>query len=242
MLERVANQRRITEGDPLLPVVLREVRAFCASNVDPARIDHDGRIGADLLSAIAEQGWFGLTVPEEQGGVGLSLHSATRVIAELAGHDGSVGTCVGLHSGLALHSLLHLGSEALRARYLPSIVEGKRLCAFAATEPGAGSDIASVKTTLREVDGKLRLSGSKCYVTNGALCGLITVLARSPGLGGAKAGHSLVAVDPRWPGVSRGAEEHQLGLKGSSTITITIKRGASIGNTPRNVAICAFWL
>lgn len=211
---------RAVAQDPSLPLILREVRAFCAENVDSARIDRDGRIGGDLLAAIAAQGWFGLTVPEEHGGAGLSLLSATQVVAELAGHDGSVGTCVGLHSGLALHGLLHRGSDALRARYLPSIAEGKRLCAFAATEPGAGSDIASVKTTLTERDGKLRLSGSKCYVTNGGLAGLVTVLARSPGLGGAKAGHTLVAVDPKWPGVVRGAEEHKLGLKGSSTITI----------------------
>jgi len=219
-LEQVAKQTVIAADDPLLPVILREVRAFCAANVDSARIDRDGRLGGDLLGAIAAQGWFGLTVPEEHGGVGLSLAGATRVVSELAGHDGSVGTCVGLHSGLALHALLHVGTDALRARYLPSIAEGTRLCAFAATEPGAGSDIASVKTTLTEVDGRLRLSGSKCYVTNGALAGLVTVLARSPGLGGARAGHTLVAVDPRWPGVRRGPEEHKLGLKGSSTITI----------------------
>lgn len=219
-IEQIARERQAVAEDPLLPVILREVRAFCAANVDSARIDRDGRIGGDLLSAIAAQGWFGLTVPEEQGGVGLAMLSAARVIAELAAHDGSVGTCVGLHSGLALHGLLFRGSDALRAKYLPSIAEGKRLCAFAATEPNAGSDIASVKTTLTEVNGALRLTGSKCYVTNGALAGLLTVLARSPGMGGAKAGHTLVAVDPKWPGVTRGAEEHKLGLKGSSTITI----------------------
>lgn len=200
--------------------MLREVQSFCAAHVDPARIDRDGRLGAELLGGLAAQGLFGLTTPEEHGGAGLRLHSATQIIAELAAHDGSVGTCVGLHSGLGLHALLHVGSEELRARYLPGIAAGERLCAFAATEPGAGSDIASVKTTLSERDGGLRLSGSKCYVTNGALAGLITVLARSPGLGGAKAGHTLVAVDPRWPGVRLGAEEHKLGLKGSSTITI----------------------
>ncbi len=206
--------------EPSLPSILKEVRAFCGRHVDSARIDKEGRLGSDLLAAIAEQGWFGLTTPAEHGGAGLSMAASTRVVSELAAHDGSLGTCVGLHSGLALHGLLHQGSEALRARYLPEIAEGQRICAFAATEPSAGSDISAVKTTLAEVDGELRLSGSKIYVTNGGMAALVTVLARSPGLGGAKAGHTLVAVDTRWPGVKKGAEEKKLGLKGSSTITI----------------------
>lgn len=219
-LQQAAKPARRAAPEPLLPVVLREVRGFCAAHVDSARIDRDGALGADLLGAIAAQGWFGLTVPERFGGVGLSLAATTQVIAELAGRDGSMGTCVGLHSGLAMHALLHGARPALAAKYLPEIAEGRRICAFAATEPEAGSDIASVKTTLVDSGGGLRLSGSKCYVTNGGLAGLVTVLARSPGLGGAKAGYTLVAVDPRWRGVVRGPEEHKLGLKGSSTITI----------------------
>jgi alkylation response protein AidB-like acyl-CoA dehydrogenase len=206
--------------EPSLPSILREVRSFCAKHVDPAHLDKEGKLGGDLLALVAEQGWFGLTTPAEHGGAGLSMAASSRIIAELASHDGSLGTCVGLHSGLALHGLVHQGSEALRARYLPEIAEGKRICAFAATEPGAGSDISAVKTTLSEVDGKLRLTGSKVYVTNGGMASLVTALARSPGLGGAKAGHTLVLVDTRWPGVKKGAEEKKLGLKASSTITI----------------------
>lgn len=206
--------------EPLLPSILREVQHFCAKHVDSEHIDKEGRLGGDLLAAVAEQGWFGLGVPAEHGGSGLSMAAAARVVAELAAHNGSLGTCVGLHSGLALHSLLHRGSEELKARYLPEVAEGKRICAFAATEPSAGSDISAVKTTLSERDGALRLTGSKIYVTNGGMAGLVTALARSPGLGGAKAGHTMVIVDTKWAGVTKGAEEKKLGLKGSSTITI----------------------
>lgn len=206
--------------DPMLSSLLDEVRAFCRANIDSARIDREARIDGDLLAAIAAQGWFGLTTPEDFGGVGLSLASATAVIAELASHDASVGTCVGLHSGLGLHALLHSATPAVRARYLPEIAEGRRIVAFAATEPGAGSDISSVRTTLSREGSALRLRGTKCFVTNGGIAGLCTVLARSPGLGGARAGHTLVLVDPRWAGVRRGAEEKKLGLKGSSTITL----------------------
>lgn len=200
--------------------IVASVRAFCRARVDSARIDREARIDGDLLAAIGEQGFFGLTVPEEYGGIGLSLAAVAPVIAELAAHDGSVSTCVGLHSGLAMHALLHEASPALRARYLPSVAAGRRILAFAATEPGAGSDIASVRTRLRAEGDGLVLRGSKCFVTNGGIAGLVTVLAASPGIGGARAGHTLVLIDPRWPGVHRGVEERKLGLKGSSTITI----------------------
>jgi alkylation response protein AidB-like acyl-CoA dehydrogenase len=173
------------------------------------------------LDELAARGLFGLSVPERFGGAGLSLAAATRVISELAEHNGSVGTCVGLHSGLALHALLHHATPSAQARYLPEVARGRRIAAFAATEPGAGSDISSVRTTLSESGGRLWLDGAKSYVTNGGLCGLLTVLARSPGLGGARAGHTLVLVDPASPGVARGREESKLGLKGSSTLTLT---------------------
>ncbi len=208
------------EERELLPAMLTEVQSFCRERVDGERIDREGQLGEELLSAVAERGWFGLTVPERFGGSGLSLAAATRVVSELASHNGSLGTCVGLHSGLAMHALLHLGSDEQQQRHLPGVAEGHTILSFAATEPNAGSDISGVRTTLAERDGGLRLDGSKCFVTNGGLCGLVTVLARSPGLGGARAGHTLVLVDPRSPGVSRSREEHKMGLKGSSTITI----------------------
>ncbi len=209
-----------TDDAALLPAILDGVRSFCATHIDGARIDREGRLGSDVLREIADRGWFGLTVPEEFGGAGLSVDSATRVVSELAANNGSLGTCIGLHSGLAMHALLTRGASPAQKRFLPEIAAGERITAFAATEPGAGSDISSVRTTLSERAGKLWLDGSKCYVTNGGICGLVTVLARSPGLGGARAGHTLVLVDPRAPGVVRGREEDKLGLKGSSTVTI----------------------
>lgn len=204
----------------LLPAMLHEVRSFCSELVDGQRIDREGALGPALLGAAAERGWFGLTVPAEHGGAGLSLAAAARMVTELAAHDGSLGTCVGLHSGLALHALLHAGSRDLQAHYLPEVAAGRRIAAFAATEPNAGSDISAVRTRLSEVGGRLILNGSKCYVTNGGLCGLVTVLTQSPGLGGARAGHTLILVDPEWPGVTRGREEHKMGLRGSSTMTL----------------------
>ncbi len=207
------------EGE-LLGTVLSEVREMCATHVDSARIDREGRLGTELLQRVAERGWFGLTVPEQYGGSALSLAAATRVIAELAGANGSLGTCIGLHSGLALHALLHVASPEAKSKYLNEVASGRCIAAFAATEPGAGSDIAAVKTTLVDRGDRLELNGGKCYVTNGGLAGVLTVLAQSPGLGGARAGHTLVLVDAAAHGVSRSGEENKLGLKGSSTVSV----------------------
>ncbi|MCU0692215.1 MAG: acyl-CoA dehydrogenase family protein [Polyangiaceae bacterium] len=203
-----------------LDAILREVQRFGRKHVDGAAIDRRGALGPELLGAIAERGWFGLTIPEAHGGAGLSLSAATRVVSELCFFNGSLGTCVGLHSGLALFGLIHLASPELQARYLPEIAAGERIAAFAATEPNAGSDIGAMRTLLAEHDGKLLLRGSKCYVTNGGFANVLTVVASSPGMGGARSGHTIVVVDPSWPGVTRQGEEHKLGLKGSSTITI----------------------
>ena len=196
------------------------VDRFCASEVDSLAIDREMRLGRKLLDRVGELGLFGVTIPVEHGGAGLSMLATTRVIAQLARTDGSLATTVGLHAGLALAAIGERGAPALRARYLPDVAVGKRIAAFAATEPEAGSDIASLRTIAEVRDGALRLTGEKVYVTNGGFAGMMTVLARTPGLGGARAGTSLLLVDPSWPGVQRGREEYKMGLKGSSTVTI----------------------
>jgi alkylation response protein AidB-like acyl-CoA dehydrogenase len=218
--EALRTDARGPDEHDVLSTLLSEVRRFCGKSVDGAAIDARGKLGDEILSAVAERGWFGLTIPEAYGGAGLTLKAACRVVTELASFNGSLGTCVGLHSGLALYSLIHLASDSLKERYLPEIASGQRIAAFAATEPSAGSDIGAMQSLLREEGGKLLLRGSKCYVTNGALAGMLTTVAKSPGLGGARAGHTLMVIDPAWPGVTRHGEEHKLGLKGSSTITI----------------------
>lgn len=216
----IAQPSRDPDEGEVLGTLLGEVRRYGRTHVDSAAIDKRGALGKEMLGQVAEQGWFGLTIPEHLGGAGLSMKAATSVVTELCTFNGSLATCVGLHSGLGLYCLIKLASPALQQKYLPHVASGERIAAFAATEPNAGSDIASVRTTLTESDGKLLLNGTKCYVTNGGLCGVLTVLASSPGLGGARSGHTMVLVDPSWPGVLRGAEENKLGLKGSSTITI----------------------
>jgi alkylation response protein AidB-like acyl-CoA dehydrogenase len=205
-----------------LPLVMSETKRLAKALCDPAKIDDDGFLPESLRARFAEAGLFGLTIPEAHGGSGFSLKAACAVIAEIASVERSSAIMVGLHSGLGSRPLVELGSEDLSTRYLPEMAAGNRIAAFAATEAEAGSDLSSIRTTGTLTDAGLRLDGEKVYVTNGGFARVFTVLARTPGLGGARA-HSLVLVPAETPGVSIGPEEDKLGIRGSSTITLGLE-------------------
>lgn len=199
--------------DPLL----RSVREYTRRHVHALDIDGAHRIPTEVLHGLAELGLFGVTLPEEFGGAGLTALDATRVVATLAEADRSVATTVGLHLGLGTRGLVAWGTRAQHEQWLPSLASGERIAAFATTEPNSGSDLSALECTARPKDGGLVLNGNKIYVTNGGLCGLLTVTASTPGLGGAARGTSVFLIDPKRPGVVRQPEERKLGLRGSST-------------------------
>jgi acyl-CoA dehydrogenase len=203
----------------VLEMVLAQARRFAAREIDPIAFDTAAKIPREVLTAAGHAGFFGLPIEEKYGGMGLSLGQTCKVISELASRDGSFATSVGLHSGLGTRGLVAFGSPALKERLLPKLAAGEMVASFAATETGAGSDLMAIRTTLSPVDGGLRLDGEKNYVTNGGFAKLFTVLARSPQLGGARS-HCLVCVPRETPGVVIGAEEHKMGLRGSSTVTV----------------------
>lgn len=202
-----------------LPLVLGESNRLVREHADAAEIDREGRLPEALRTRVAEAGLFGLTVPEAHGGAGFSLKSACAVVAEIARVERSTAIMIGLHSGLGTRPLVELGDEALKARLLPEIASGACIAAFAATEAQAGSDLTGIRTTGSVEGDELRIDGEKVYVTNGGFAGCYSVLARTPGLGGARA-HSLLLVPRDTPGVSVGPEEDKLGIRGSSTVTV----------------------
>ena len=203
----------------VLELLLPQVRRFSAG-LDARAIEAAREVDATLRRQAAELGLFGLSIPEEHGGLGLSLAGVAEVIATVAAADRSVATTVGLHGGLGIRGLIEFGSPALKARYLPLLASGEMIAAFAATEAGAGSDLAAVATTGRLDGDHLCVSGEKAYVTNGGFADLFTVLARTPGYGGARA-HCLLLIPRNSPGITIGPEEHKLGICGSSTLTVT---------------------
>lgn len=193
---------------------------FCRAQVDPRRNDVEHRLPARVLDGLRDMGLFGLSLPESHGGAGLGTWATGSLVALVARRDRSLATTLGLHLGLGTHGLVRFGTPTQNDRYLPRLATGQWLAAFATTEPGAGSDLSALRCTLSPGEQGLGLRGQKAFVTNGGLASLYTVAARSPGLGGARRGQTLVLVERTDPGVVVGAEEDKLGLRASSTTTV----------------------
>ncbi len=207
----------VDEGE-IVAALLASVDTFCARHVDARAVDARARIDRPLLRGLAELGLFGLSIPASHGGFGVSLVAIGDVIAGLARHDRALATSVGLHLGLGTRGLVAFGGDALRDEWLPRLATGARVAAFATTEAGAGSDLGAIRTkAVRGADGRLRVDGEKIFVTNGGFADVFTITAATPDFG-ARA-HSLLLL-AREDGVVTGAEEHKLGLRGSSTTTL----------------------
>jgi len=218
MTSALATLGRTAEESELLASLAAGIERLARAEIRPLRIDRERRIPTAVLSALAEMGLFGLSIPEAYGGSGLSMQGVCAAVATLARFDRSVATTVGLQLGLGTRGLVAFGAEELKGALLPELAAGRAIAAFAATEAGAGSDLSAIRTTaVEEPPGGLRVEGSKIYVTNGALASVFTVLASTPGLGGARRGHSLIVLRRSDPGVSTAGEEEKLGLRGSST-------------------------
>ncbi|MCK6545099.1 acyl-CoA dehydrogenase family protein [Myxococcota bacterium] len=206
--------------DESVAALVESLERFGRERLNSEMIDKEASIPRPIFDELTGLGVFGITIPEEYGGAGLGLYAACHGVAALARYDRSVATTVGLHLGLGTRGLVKFGSPALKEKYLPEIAEGRRIAAFSATEPGAGSDLTGIKTTATLRGDDLVLNGQKIWVTNARFAGLVTALAATPELGAGKKTQSLVVVDPTWPGVQVGREERKLGLKGSSTASV----------------------
>lgn len=196
----------------------RDLHRLMLERVDPLAVDGAHALPEGLLGDLAALGVFGVSIPERFGGSELGLAGTAAVVETLARRDRSVATTVGLHLGLGTRGLVLYGTEAQRGRWLPDLASGRRLAAFATTEPGAGSDLSRLQTTARRdaVTGRLRIDGQKAFVTNGRLARTFTIACATVGLGEARTGQNLLVLE-REDGVESGAEEQKLGLRGSST-------------------------
>ena len=211
------------EGRETLGLLLETFRGWAEEHLDGAAIDKRGTFPEAEMSALKEMGFFGMTIPEAYGGSGLPLTSYCRLMEEICRHCATTATVVGAHLGIGSKGLVLYGNEDQKRKWLPAVARGELLCAYALTEPGSGSDAASL-TTRAVWDGRKkvwRLSGGKRYITNGGHAGLFTVFARTAVNGSDKISAFVVTRD--LPGVSTGKEEEKLGLKGSSTTDLNLE-------------------
>ncbi len=197
---------------------------FARDRVDSRAIDEEGRLPRDVLDGLAELGVMGIVVPEEYGGIGASESFYDRVFELLAAIDGSIVVTVGAHQSIGLKGILRFGTDEQKRRFLPRLASGRELAAFALTEPGAGSDAASIRTRARwdaESEAWI-LDGTKIWITNGGLADVFTVFAQTEVEREGETVDRITAfIVPRaLDGVSTGPEERKLGIKGSSTTEV----------------------
>src|SRR5260370_11830886 len=177
-----------TEERDSVRQAVAEVRRYCEEHSDAAAIDRDADIPQDVTSGLAQIGVLGMTAPKEFGGRGFSQLGYTKIMEVLGGHDAGVAVFVNAHHSIGIRALVLFGTEEQKRRWLPDLVSGKKLAAFALTETEAGSDAANVQTTATpSADGKTYiLNGEKRYITNGAIASVLTVMARTPVPGSAE--------------------------------------------------------
>jgi alkylation response protein AidB-like acyl-CoA dehydrogenase len=189
---------------------------FCTNEIRPRgeHIDQAEEPPVDLLDRAVDQGFWAALVPEEMDGAGLDIYTYMLMLEELARADLSTALTLSVHNSLVVNPLVRYGSEAQKARYVEALAFGEMLGAFALTEPGAGSDAAAVATTASADGDVYVLQGTKTWVSNGALAGLILLFARAEG------GITGFLVEKDTPGLKVGYREKTLGLRGVSCNTI----------------------
>uniref|UniRef100_A0A671WCQ5 Acyl-CoA dehydrogenase family, member 9 n=1 Tax=Sparus aurata TaxID=8175 RepID=A0A671WCQ5_SPAAU len=191
---------------------------------DSAKIDREAKIPPETLNGLKELGLFGIMVPEEYGGLGLSNTMYAR-LAEIISLDGSIAVTLAAHQAIGLKGILIAGNEAQKQKYLPKLASGEHIAAFCLTEPGSGSDAASIQTraTLSEDGKQYLLSGSKIWISNGAIADVMTVFARTEvDVDGVKKDKiSAFIVERAYGGITSGKAEDKLGIRGSNTCEVS---------------------
>jgi acyl-CoA dehydrogenase family member 9 len=203
-------------------MILESVRRFFAANVDSAKIDKEHQIPPEVIDGLKSLGLFGLQIPTEYDGIGLSATSYARVTQEVGALDPSIAVTLGAHQSIGLKGILLFGTPEQKRRYLPKLATGEWTAAFALTEPSAGSDAAAIKTRAElSADGsRYILNGSKIWITNGAFADVFTIFARTSALEEGQKPKITAFIVERAMGVKSGPNEHKLGIRGSSTTEI----------------------
>jgi alkylation response protein AidB-like acyl-CoA dehydrogenase len=207
------------EDRDVLGMVVDAVDQFLKSRHDDfKRWDREAAQPPDFIQGLRDLGLFGLIIPEELGGLGLSNGAYARALSQTSRHVSSVSLTVGAHSSIGMKGILMFGTPEQKARYLPRLASGELIAAFCLTEAGSGSDAASIKTqAVKNPDGSFTLDGEKIWITNGGIAGLYTVFARTQSDAGKI---TAFIVEAAWPGVSHGPHEDKMGIRASSTTTV----------------------
>ncbi|MGH0168290.1 UNVERIFIED_CONTAM: hypothetical protein FKN15_054708 [Acipenser sinensis] len=209
------------------------VEKFFSEDVDSKKIDEEAKIPPETMSGLKELGLFGMQVPEEYGGLGLSNTMYAR-LGEIISLDAAIAVTLAAHQAIGLKGILIAGNEEQKARYLPKLSSGEHVAAFCLTEPASividlyfysGSDAASIQTRgTSSKDGKhFLLNGSKIWISNGGIADIFTVFARTEVVdkdGNTKDKISAFIVERAFGGITSGKPEDKMGIRGSNTCEV----------------------
>ena len=195
-----------------------EIRRFIRAEVDPRSrwIEENDAMPDDLLRKARDLGLFGLTIPEEYGGIGLDLAGKCAVEEEMGKTNYGFATVIGNHTGISTTGIVAVGNAEQKKKYLPKMASGEWIGAFALTEPQAGSDPAALRTRAVRKGDRYVLNGEKIYITNAGLARVFTVMAVTDPAKGIK-GISAFIVERDFAGFSIGRNELKMGMHGCST-------------------------
>ncbi len=197
--------------------LLEGVRRFVNERLIPleAKVSEEDAIPADALAEMRALGMFGLSIPEEYGGLGLSMEDECRTMFEFCRCSPAFRSAFGTNVGIGSQGLVMFGSKAQKEKWLPGIASGELVTSFALTEPEAGSDSGAVRTKAERDGDEYVLNGTKRYITNANRASLFTVMARTNAEVKGGGGVSAFVVPADLPGLSVGKPEKKMGQQGA---------------------------
>lgn len=202
----------------------RNVRGFIQNEVEKAakQIEEDDEIPERIIDLSKGMGLFGLSIPEDYGGLGIDMVGKCALYEEIGATHNGYTTLIGAHTGIGTVGIVEMGDDWQKRQYLPDMARGDRIGAFALTEPQAGSQATNLKTTAIKKGDKYILNGTKHYITNATKADVFTVMAVTDADKGAKGITSFI-VEKGFPGFRIGAVEKKMGLRGSHSAEVILE-------------------
>jgi len=207
-------------------MIQQAARDFARQECLPGVIERDEKqlFPREQLSKLADLGFLGMMVEEKYGGAGLDTVSYVLAMEEISKIDASVSVAMSVNNSLVCYGLQQYGSEEQKQKYLVPLAQGKKdgelyIGAFMLSEPEAGSDATSQRTTAEDMGDHYLLNGTKNWITNGGSASVYLVIAQTDASKGSK-GINVLIVEKNWPGVTVAAKENKLGIRGSDTHTV----------------------